>query len=262
MKTLKMIWSWVCIGVYLLTHLFVWLTLGATRFVNNTLQLSEPWRHTLLFTWFWFWSSTYLAMVQFLLRVKIDYKGLDKISKGQPVIVASRHISFFDHLINTEVLRQLGTPRALWAMKEDVFKFQGLGGWAKDVGCAALKRGGTDTEGDIDRLGRMAHTAGDLGESVLIYPEGRRSATPVRPKTAGFMALANARPDYPIVYVDLNFNGVEGGKEPTDMGSFIGAHIIVTVTRQERTPDENLEASLLKHFGFPNDRSGRREAAK
>lgn len=261
MRVVKKIWSWLCIGIYIITHIWVTLTLGATRFVVHTLQLSESWRHMLLFTWFWFWSKTYLAMIQFFLQVKIEYKGLEKIPTGQPVIVASRHISFLDHLINTEVLRRLGAARALWAMKEEVFKFPGVGGWAKDVGCAALRRRGTDTEGDLDRLGRMAHTAGDLEESMLIYPEGRRSATPVRPKTAGFMALANAQPDYPIVYVDLDFNGVEGGKEPTDMGSFIGAHITVTVTRQERHPDENLEASILKQFGFPPS-AGRRKAAK
>ncbi|MDG1949710.1 MAG: lysophospholipid acyltransferase family protein [bacterium] len=260
---LKSLWGLLGIAIYGCTHVLVaWPTMGFCHLINRLFVKREYQRHRLYFAYFDFWSVTYLWMMRGFFRMKIQFEGLDDIPKNEAVILVSDHLSFFDHLINAELLRRLGTPHALWAMKAQVYNYWGIGGWAEAVGCAALKRG-DDREGDLNHLEGMARIAAENNESVLIYPQGRRNLDgDAFAHFAGFERLASTLSLAPIVYVHLDFGPGLYAKTIWQMADFMGRTITVTVTRAERSVHEDLLASFQNHFGIQKKPHQRRSVAK
>lgn len=260
LRGFKFCWGLLGLLIYGVTHLCIALPLSMLCHVINKIFIKrEHERHRLYFIYFDFISILYLWMMQNFFRIKVEFEGLDDVPKGQPVILASNHISFFDHLVNAELLRRLGTPHGLWAMKAEVYRIPGLGGWAEQVGCAALKRGG-DREGDLHRLRSMACIAAENNESVVIYPQGRRDLDGTTSgRFAGFACLAGVLSLQTIVYSHLDFGDGFDAKTVWQMGDFLGRTITVKVQAARRSLDEDLEKSFQNHFG--SQTPGRRSKA-
>ncbi len=120
---------------------------------NLTMRLASPWSRLLLF----------------FAGAKIEYRGLENIISGRPVVFASNHLSWLDIWVLAPVL-PLDTK---FIAKASLFKVPFLG-WS-------MRRGGFIP---IDR-GRTREAVGSLrraidkiraGVPVIIFPEGTRSS--------------------------------------------------------------------------------------
>ena len=146
-----------------------------------------------------YWTMrTYARGVFWLLRVlcgvRIEVRGE---IPTEPVLVASKHQSFLDILILSDVL-----PRFKFIMKKELVWVPILGFYALRIGAAPVNRG-KRSEAMKSMVARMDKQSNDRGQ-VVIYPQGTRIAPGVKAPYKVGAAVLYERYGLPCVPVATN----------------------------------------------------------
>ena len=116
--------------------------------------------------------------------------GSENIPKEGGVIVAYNHRSYWD-----PVVAGLTCPRKLHFMaKEELFKNKFFGGLIKSLGAFPISRG----RGDLGAIKGSLKILAE-GETLLIFPEGRRVRDGSRPKVKPGAAAIAHRAKVPVI---------------------------------------------------------------
>jgi 1-acyl-sn-glycerol-3-phosphate acyltransferase len=118
------------------------------------------------------WARSHLGGITALFGLKFEVEGLELAGPG-PVIIMIRHASIIDNMLpDTLIARHYGMGLRFVIKRElQVIPTIDIGGrWVPTI---FVRRGSTDTEGEVERLRSLAREW-DSAEGILIYPEGTR----------------------------------------------------------------------------------------
>jgi 1-acyl-sn-glycerol-3-phosphate acyltransferase len=142
----------------------------------------------------WVWMM--LVLVRAILGIRFELRGTENIPDG-PAIFASKHQSAWDVLIYNVIV-----PDCAYILKRELLRIPlwgwyvwrvGMVGIDRSAGAKALKQMVTDATGVLDQ-----------GRSIVIFPQGTRTAPgESRPYLPGAAALYLGT-GYPVVPVALN----------------------------------------------------------
>ncbi len=142
------------------------------------------------------WSKSIIRILGLAAGTGFEIRGAENIPTGS-AIFASKHQSTWDTLIYMTVL-----PGPALVMKRELFRIPLYGWYARHAGMI-----GVDREGGVRALKhliRRARSALKSGRSVVIFPQGTRTAPGTRePYQAGVAALYRVL-GRPIVPVAVN----------------------------------------------------------
>jgi 1-acyl-sn-glycerol-3-phosphate acyltransferase len=142
------------------------------------------------------WSRSSIWLLRVICRVKVEYRGVEKIPKG-PLIVASKHQSMWETFA---LLRFFDQP--LFILKRELK-------WIPLFGLYLIKADMID----VDRgaggraLLKMVRRAGEQvrqGRQLIIFPEGTRRAVDAPPRYKAGVGLIYADCRAPCLPVALN----------------------------------------------------------
>jgi 1-acyl-sn-glycerol-3-phosphate acyltransferase len=143
----------------------------------------------------------------FRLYNRLDVRGLSNVPNKGPMIVASNHASFVDPPLIGAVLPM----RLRYLSKESLFRVPLLGFLIRTLGAVPVTREDSQRAGAVMKL-LMALLKG--GESVLLFPEGSRSADGrLKPLEAGvaYLSVKSGAPVLPV-YVKGSFEAWPKGR--------------------------------------------------
>ncbi|MDR1581138.1 MAG: 1-acyl-sn-glycerol-3-phosphate acyltransferase [Synergistaceae bacterium] len=143
----------------------------------------------------------------FRLYNRLEVRGLSNVPNEGPMIVASNHASFADPPLIGAVL----PIRLRYLSKESLFRIPLLGFLIRTLGAVPVSREDSQRAGAVMKL-LLALLKG--GESVLLFPEGSRSADGrLKPLEAG-AAYLSAKTGIPVlpVYVKGSFEAWPKGR--------------------------------------------------
>lgn len=115
-----------------------------------------------------FWARCVLALLKAIVGLDGEIRGLEHLPSG-PAIIAMKHQSAWDTLILPIVL---GDPAAV--VKRELLWLPFYGWYAARAGSIAIDRKGG--AGALRRMVRAARQAVTAGRSVVIFPQGTRTA--------------------------------------------------------------------------------------
>jgi 1-acyl-sn-glycerol-3-phosphate acyltransferase len=145
-------------------------------------------RWVLLWTQYHAWCARNLAGI----RVRVEGVPL-----ATPALYAAKHQSFFETF---ELVRMLDAPAVV--MRQEFARIPVWGWAARRYGVIVIDRSGSATA--LRQMMREAKAAGAAGRSVILFPEGTRSATgEAPPMQAGLAGLYRAV-GLPVVPVALD----------------------------------------------------------
>lgn len=139
------------------------------------------------------WSRTMLA----LSGVAVETRGLESVELGRPQVFASNHQSWYDVLSIAAVLPK----RYRFVAKKELERVPFFGPAWKAAGHVSVDR--TNTQSAIASLDEAGRRIKEDASSIVIFPEGTRSATgELLPfKKGGIMLALRAGVDIVPVYV-------------------------------------------------------------
>ncbi|MDR0765100.1 MAG: 1-acyl-sn-glycerol-3-phosphate acyltransferase [Synergistaceae bacterium] len=186
-------------------------------------------------------------MLFFRLYNRLEARGLPNVPKEGPVIVASNHASFIDPPLIGAVL----PIRLRYPAKESLFRVSLLGFLIRTLGAVPVARGDSQRAGAVMKL--LLELLNE-GESVLLFPEGSRSADGrLKPLEAG-VAYLSVKTGVPVlpVYVKGSFEAWPKGRalpRPSKLKLSISRLIYPdTDTPNERERREKLMRSLEREL--------------
>ncbi len=144
------------------------------------------------------WSKVTLFLLRWLCGVKQEIRGLERLPNG-PAIIASKHQSAWDTLVLPHL-----TPASYpaYVLKIELTRIPVFGALLRKGGMIAVDRSaGTRAMREMLTQGKAR---AEEGRSIVIYPEGTRTAPGAKlPYHPGVAALYREL-DLPIVPVALN----------------------------------------------------------
>lgn len=146
----------------------------------------------------YFLVSKTFFLVRLAAGTKVDIRGLENIPKGQPVLFAGNHRSYFDIILNYSIL----PPLMGFVAKIEIKKVPLLAQWMVNMNCLFLDRS-SPKEGL-----KMIHDGVDKlnqGISIFIFPEGTRAKSDdsIAEFKGGSLKIAE-KANVPIVPVAIN----------------------------------------------------------
>lgn len=188
------------------------------------------------------------------LKIDIEVDGLENVPKEPAFVYCSNHQSMLDILVLGAVL----PGDFKWAAKRELMKVPFLGWHLQLAGHVPVDRGkGPKVMANvIKRFEKVLES----GKSLLIFPEGTRSATGELKsfKSGGFVAAVRARKPVVPVMLDGTWDMMRGGvvTPRTRVKVRVGAPIIAKTEGREAARVEDLRdrayasvAELLKSVG-------------
>ncbi len=178
----------------------IWLLIGLTSLaffiVDAALWLLTFWwdkrlwilqRFSCIWAMFYIWANPFW---------RIDFKGKENIRKGQPYIIVSNHQSALDIVLLYRLWMQFK-----WVAKREIFKVPIIGWnlWLNKH--IAIDR--TSLKGARKMINEAQKNL-NMGNSVLIFPEGTRSTDgAIKRFKDGAFVLAK-KTNYPILPIIIN----------------------------------------------------------
>lgn len=117
---------------------------------------------------FLYWLSQSFARAVCVIFGRLEIIGAENVPKEGGALIASNHLSNLDPPL---IAASIGRPIYFFA-KEELFRVPILGWWIAQVNAFPVKR----LEHDVGAF-KKARALLARGESVLLFPEGRRSKT-------------------------------------------------------------------------------------
>lgn len=150
-----------------------------------------------------YWSRVLL----FIAGVKLEIEGLEKIDPNGSYVFVSNHVSYMD----TPVVLGHIPLQFRFLAKKSLFSIPLLGYHLKRAGHIPVLR--ENPRAAIKAMSEAAKAIRDRGVSILIFPEGRRSLTGLKPfkEGAAYIAIKAGVPVIPLC--------VKGTLEVLPMGS-------------------------------------------
>lgn len=143
-----------------------------------------------------YYVAKYILWVYFHIAYSVKYEGKENIPKGTNAIFTSNHRTNAD-----PPLVGVGVPKkSSFMAKEELFKNKFFGWLIGQLGAFPVSRGKGDTaviDKSVERL--------EMGENLLIFPEGTRSKDGKVHKGHSGAAVVAARTGKPIVPVGVIF---------------------------------------------------------
>lgn len=171
-----------------------------------------------------------------------------------PYILVANHRTALDGLIVAMVAKRLSLTHILWIVKEGMRSAPVVGESLERAGHAFVTRAGDPA--DKERVRAMTQLAREDGASLAVFPEGtrytgsdeeRQNYRHLRdPRRGGLQAYMDACPEYPIVFVCMDWRGLRGGKTLWDGNSLLGLRGQVTVWHMPLVPGDNAESVLAE----------------
>ena len=161
-----------------------------------------------------FWSSTMLRMS----GVPVETRGLEDVELERPQVFASNHQSWYDVLSIASVLPK----RFRFVAKKELERAPFFGPAWKAAGHISIDR--RDTQAAIASLDEAGRRIKEDASSIVIFPEGTRSATgELLPfKKGGIMLALRAGVDIVPVYVQGSREVLPKGGWRVTPGRIIG----------------------------------------
>lgn len=122
------------------------------------------------------WCRSNLGGVRVLFGLTFDIEGLEQATPGGTIVLA-RHASIIDNALPDAVLGRHHGIGLRFIIKRELQMLPTFDIGGRWVPCIFVRRGGTDTAGETERLRGLVHDLGP-GEAVLVYPEGTRWTAP------------------------------------------------------------------------------------
>ena len=145
-------------------------------------------RWVLLWTQYHAWCARYLA------GIRLRVEGVPLTS---PALYASKHQSFFETF---ELVRMLDAPAVV--MRQEYARIPVWGWAARRYGIIIIDRSGSASA--LRQMMREAKAAGAQGRSVILFPEGTRSAMGETPPVLSGLAGLYRAIGLPVVPVALD----------------------------------------------------------
>jgi 1-acyl-sn-glycerol-3-phosphate acyltransferase len=145
-------------------------------------------RWVLLWTEYHSWCSRHIARI----RTRIEGAPL-----AGPALYASKHQSFFETF---ELVRMLDGPAVV--MRQEYARIPVWGWAARRYGIIIIDRSGSATA--LRQMMREAKAAGAAGRSVILFPEGTRSAMGETPPVLSGLAGLYRAVGLPLVPIALD----------------------------------------------------------
>lgn len=118
------------------------------------------------------WSRSHLGGVRVLFRLRFELDGIEQAGAG-PVLVLIRHASIIDNTLPDALIGRAHGIGLRFILKRELQSIPTIDIGGRWVPTIFVRRGGGDTEGEVERLRGLAHDLG-AGEGILVYPEGTR----------------------------------------------------------------------------------------
>ncbi|MCW2968803.1 MAG: hypothetical protein JWM71_2575 [Solirubrobacteraceae bacterium] len=118
------------------------------------------------------WARMHLAGIRALFRLRFEIEGLDQAGPG-PVVVLIRHASIIDNMLPDALVGHSHGLGLRYVIKRELRMLPTIDIGGRWVPTTFVRRGSTDTAGEVGRLRRLAHDLGP-GEGILVYPEDTR----------------------------------------------------------------------------------------
>jgi len=144
-----------------------------------------------------FWYRAWAAMVLFVFRAKVRVVGAERLNPDQNYVIASNHAS----LVDTPVLLG-GMPIPFkFLAKQELLRVPFIGWYLRRAGHLTVSRG--SIRSSIESMNEAARLIGERHVSVLIFPEGTRSAEGMQKfkEGAAYLAIAAGVPMAPVALV-------------------------------------------------------------
>ncbi|MDR3255228.1 MAG: 1-acyl-sn-glycerol-3-phosphate acyltransferase [Synergistaceae bacterium] len=141
-----------------------------------------------------YWITKIFFRIVFTLYNRLEIRGLDKVPRGAVLIVASNHSSYID----PPLLGGLFPGRLKYLAKESLFRNPVFGFLISSLGAMPVTRENSQNAGVVLKL-LLKELAS--GESILIFPEGSRSADgKLKPLEGGaaFLSVKSGAPLQPV----------------------------------------------------------------
>jgi 1-acyl-sn-glycerol-3-phosphate acyltransferase len=114
------------------------------------------------------WSLSWLYLYKLICGVSLNVQGSEHVPRG-PCIVSMKHQSTWDTFALFAIFR-----RPVFVVKSELMWVPVFGWVLKRLGCVAVKRGNGRVA--LETMIRGARAACALGNQIVIFPEGTRSA--------------------------------------------------------------------------------------
>jgi 1-acyl-sn-glycerol-3-phosphate acyltransferase len=163
-RLLAMLW-WFLLGEMrgIVTLMLIWLASGGRdtrRRRRGVYRLRRS------------WAAQHLAGIRVLFRLRFEAEGLELGGPG-PVLILIRHASIIDNMLPDAVLARPHGLGLRFVIKRELEMIPTIDIGGRWVPTNFVRRGSGDTEGELERLRRLAVDV-DPDEGLLIYPEGTR----------------------------------------------------------------------------------------
>lgn len=142
------------------------------------------------------WSVTSVWLFELICKVKVEFRGLEKIPTG-PLIVASKHQSSFETFALLQVV-----PEPLFILKRELTWLPLFGWYLVKAQMIAINR--TAGKSTLIEMTRRAREQIRSGRQLIIFPEGTRKAVGAPPNYKYGVAQIYAECGVPCVPVALN----------------------------------------------------------
>lgn len=251
-REMKKILGWIPAFVFLLGMVFLSAPdLFRRRLVNFIRQADASTRRRTESGWQIFWAAFYFRRILPLMGIKMPIKTLGNIPPG-PAILVFNHRTAADPLVAGAVAQRLSICDYRWTVKRQMGSAPLIGPSFRRAGYAFVTRNGDSA--DKDRVEQMARLALADGASLGIFPEGTRYTGTQEerenyrhlrdPRRGGLQVYMDACPNYPIIFVCLDWRGLRGGKTIWDGEALLGLQGQITVWHMGLAPGDTAESVL------------------
>lgn len=176
--------------------------------------------------WVLFWTQYHAWCSRNLMGIRIRIEGAPL---ARPALYASKHQSFLETF---ELVRMLDGPTVV--MRQEFARIPVWGWAARRYGIIVIDRSGSATA--LRQMMREAKAAGAEGRSVILFPEGTRSAMGEAPPVQAGLAGLYRAVGLPLVPVALDTARVwpkQGPMRPGVVTFRFGAPIPAGLKREE-----------------------------
>ena len=118
------------------------------------------------------WAHSHLEGVRVLFGLTFEIENLDAAGPG-PVVIFMRHASIIDNALPDAIVGRAHGLGLRFVLKRELEALPTIDIGGRWVPTNFVRRGSTDSSGEVARLRTLAHDLG-RGEGILVYPEGTR----------------------------------------------------------------------------------------